>query len=356
MKKSEIVSLVESVVRAGVGIGLEEAGTRICGPTAWKFVKAMATPVFDELQHRYPKLFLVPKQAEKAAKALSTDKALVKMLNKGFANLESGQDEILALLAKQNLTLEAIGTSVDDGFTKSGRQLDTAFEKLATRLDKLELMLKTSSAPAKTTHVISPRAARLSTQQVVNQVFAYQTDAMRWIFAGDASAASQRLADGRTLVEAALKQYPENAQLLVSLGYIEKTQAQEAQIRGDHENYVAALEKAATCFANVLRRDPMDAGALNGMANVYLFYRDYDRAIKLGMLAAQSAPSYGQAFWDLAISLEGKLKEAGPKKSLIAQLKKTYQQLELLMPQQPEAFTASDFAHVQKRLRALQVL
>jgi hypothetical protein len=53
--------------------------------------------------------------------------------------------------------------------------------------------------------------------------------------------------------------------------------------------------------------------ALNGMANVYSFHRDYDRAIELGTLAASIEPAYGEAAWDLAISLEGKLNQAGPK-------------------------------------------
>jgi tetratricopeptide (TPR) repeat protein len=127
-----------------------------------------------------------------------------------------------------------------------------------------------------------------------------------------------------------------------------------AQLQGDHENYIVSLEKAAKCFATVLKSDPTNVGALNGMANVYVFHRDYDRAIELGTLATKSAPEYGAAFWDLAIALEGKIKDVGPQKPLVNHLKAVYRQLELLMPQQPAAFTASDLAYVRKRLRNLQ--
>jgi tetratricopeptide (TPR) repeat protein len=354
MKSSDLVSLAKKVIRGAVGIGLDEAGTRICGPTVWKYAKAMLSPVVGELQRRFPKLLLVPEEAEKASEALSTDKVLQDMLNDGFTGLESGQEEILALLAKQNNTLQAIGNSIDDGFRKAGKQVDAAFNNIATRLEKLELTLEVLSAPREKGRELPQVAAGFTLRQIYDQAFAYQADAMRWVVAGEASPASQRLAEGRSLVEPALIHYPKDAQLLVPLGYIEKTQAQVAQLQGDHENYIVSLEKAAKCFATVLKSDPTNVGALNGMANVYVFHRDYDRAIELGTLATKSAPEYGAAFWDLAIALEGKIKDVGPQKPLVNHLKAVYRQLELLMPQQPAAFTASDLAYVRKRLRNLQ--
>jgi len=354
MKSSAISLLAKKIVRGAVGVGLEEAGTRICGPTAWNYMKTILSPVVDELQGRFPTLFLVPEEAEKAAKALSSDKVLQDMLNDGFAHLESGQGEILALLAKQNDTLEDIGTSIDDGFRMAGQQLDSAFDNIAAILARLELKLELIGTPSERGFEHTADVESLSVRQINDQAYAYQADAMRWVVVGDASAASQRLADGRALVELALlKRHPGNAQLLVLLGYMEKTQAQVAELQADHESYVASLEKAATCFAIVLKTDPTNIGALNGMANIYAFHRDYDRAIELGALAVKSAPTYGAAFWDLALSIEGKLQENGRNTVLINQLKAVYRQLETLMPQQPEAFTAGDLAYVQQKLRVL---
>jgi tetratricopeptide (TPR) repeat protein len=353
MKSSAILLLAKKVVRGAVGVGLEEAGTRICGPTAWNYAKTILSPVVDELKRRFPKLLLVPEEAEKAAEALSSDKVLQDMLNDGFACLESGQGEMLALLAKQNDTLEVIGTSIDDGFRMTGQQFDNIAKKLA----RLELKLELLSMPSERYPDFPAVVEGLSVRQISDQAYAYQADAMRWVVAGKASAASQRLADGRALVEPSLiRNHPGNAQLLVSLGYIEKTQAQVAELQADHESYVASLEKAAKCFATVLKTDPTNVGALNGMANIYAFHRDYDRAIELGRLAVKSAPMYGPAFWDLAFSLESKLQEAGQNTSLLNQLKAVYRQLETLMPQQPEAFAASDLVYVQNRLRVLQGL
>jgi hypothetical protein len=42
------------VIREGAKIGMDEAGTRICG-SAWQYVKQVIAPVVGELQKRYPK-------------------------------------------------------------------------------------------------------------------------------------------------------------------------------------------------------------------------------------------------------------------------------------------------------------
>ncbi len=108
MESKDIILLAQKVIRSSVGVGLEEAGTRICGPTAWNYVKAVLSPVVDKLQSSYPKLFLVPEEAEKAATALSADKVLCGMLSDGFARLENGQGEILTILAKIDSKLDDI--------------------------------------------------------------------------------------------------------------------------------------------------------------------------------------------------------------------------------------------------------
>jgi len=356
MKLSEsLLALTKKIIRGAVGVGIDEAGARICGPTAWKYVKKALSPVITELEHRFPKVFLLPEEAKKAEATLSSDNVFVKMLNKGFANLKSGQKEILAILAQQNETLSLIGKNVDDGFAQLGKEIGTlkeVLEYVTGKLNKLDINVDTFITSK---GVQLPSYAQgLTPDQIYNQAFTYQSDAQRWVEAGEADAASERLANARPLVEAGLKRYPKNAFLLVSLGYIEKTQAQAALLQRDYEEYVYRLQKAAKCFAAVLRDDPSNVGALNGMANVYYYQRDYDRAIDLGSLAVDSAPEYGAASWDLAISLEAKLKECGSNQSLINKLKMIYRHLETLMPQQPQMFSANDLSNVHRRLKALQ--
>lgn len=351
MSSNSLVSLAKVVIRKAAEIGLDEAGRYACGP-AWPFAKKILMPVVEKLERTYPKLLLVPEEAAKAAEYLAKDVALQEMLHNGFESLESGQEEILAALARQDDTLKNIGDAINRGFLETGGKLEATFDIIRQELHALRLEVADHQDVAGRDVSLPPSVSELPASAIYSQSFAYQSDAMTWVVAGEANTASQRLAEARALLNSGLKREPHNLALLVSLGYVEKTQAQVAQLQSDHDEYVSSLAKAAKHFAAVLQRDPTDIGALNGMANVYLFGRDYDRAIELSTLAVQSDPNYGPAAWDLALALEGKLDEGGPNPTLVEYLKSVYRRLESIMPSQPQ-FMASNLTHVQKRLAAL---
>ncbi|UCG58531.1 MAG: hypothetical protein JSU70_03280 [Phycisphaerales bacterium] len=348
MPSGSLVELAKKVIRRAGKIGLDEAGARVCGPTAWSYMKKILSPVVGELEKKFPKLLLVPEEADKGADALSKDAALQDMLNNGFAELTSGQEEILAALARQNETLTEIGDAVNSGFLEAGEKLDAVLDAIQHGFAALKF--ETAGLHPAVEAKVAPG---LSLAEICDQATAFQYDAMKWVVAGNAKTASQRLAEARALLEAGLKDAPGHADLLVSFGYVEKTQAQVAQLQRNHEEYVNSLAEAAKYFVEALKSDPKNVGALNGMANIYIFDRDYDRAIQLGTLAVHSRPDYGAAAWDLAIALESKMKITGDTAELVEQLKSVYHHLQALMPKQPAAFTASELAHVQERLAVL---
>ncbi len=353
------LSLAKKIIREGAIIGLDEAGSRIAGPTAWRYVKKVMAPVVEELEKRYPKLLLVGEKeakdaADLAVKALSTDIALQKMLSDSLSRLDEGQQEILAALARQNHTLQNIGNSLDEGFKKTSENQELALDKILAEFKKMELKFedvrKLISPP--------PKYAELSIHEIHTQANTYQQDALKWISARDAKTASQRLAEGRNLLLAGLKRDPKSAYILVSLGFIEKTQAQVSMMQGDYDTAETILAEAAKYFVEAMKQEPKNFGAINGTANIYYYARDFNRAINLGFLLLKEAPTYGAAVWDLSLALEGKLAEVGGPASplgphYITVLKEIYQYLEELMPQQPRYFSATDMAHVQKRLSEL---
>src|SRR5438128_971751 len=53
-----LLSLTKRVIKGAASVGLDEAATRIIGPTGWKFAKAMIEPVYASLAKRYPALSL----------------------------------------------------------------------------------------------------------------------------------------------------------------------------------------------------------------------------------------------------------------------------------------------------------
>lgn len=196
-----------------------------------------------------------------------------------------GQEEILELLARHDDTLQGIGASIDRGFKQGGRaQPSYAYARIMGELQALRVEV----ASAK----VAPQldVPQLSVNEIYQQANAYQQDAMKWISARNAKTASQRLAQGRELLMARLKREPNNTSLLVSLGYIEKAQAQVEFQQGNQERAVTVLGEAAKYFVKAVEHDPTNVSAINGMANVYLYACDYNRAIRLGKLVFEQTP------------------------------------------------------------------
>lgn len=147
--KNQFISVTKQIIRAAAKLGVEEAGTRIMG-SAWGPFKAILTPVFDELEKRYPNFFLleVPKgitppseaqlASEKAILALETDHQLQQMLQDGFNKLEHGQFEIKNQISKIELRLEAIDISIDDLSSLTDDRFESVLSQLTMISEKLD--------------------------------------------------------------------------------------------------------------------------------------------------------------------------------------------------------------------------
>jgi tetratricopeptide (TPR) repeat protein len=353
MESNRLIELTKKVIRKAGEIGLDAAGGYVCGP-AWPYARRILSPVVEELGKRDPKLFLVPEEATKAAEALSDDKILQELLETGFAELETGQEQILAALVRQDATVIQIGDAVKTGFRAAGKKVDDAYDNISHELKALRLELTELRAIHGRVEPIPHSVSGLSMGEIAARANDCQCDAMRSVETRQPNEATRRLTEARSLLKVGLQQEPGNVSLLTIFGFVEKTQAQVAQLLADHEGYVTSLAEATKYFAQAVRHNPKDAGALNGMANIYAFHGIYDQAIQLGTLALRIEPNYGAAAWDLALSLEAKVKEEGPKPVLIDHLKSLYSRLEQLIPRQPRAFSENDLLYVQKRLSALK--
>ena len=103
----------------------------------------MLSPVFEELEKRYPKFLLLdvpsgkepPPEAHMAAKnavaALETDEQLKKLITDSFNNLEQGQYEIKNQINKITLRLDAINESVGQLSDTSDKNFDTIIIQLS---------------------------------------------------------------------------------------------------------------------------------------------------------------------------------------------------------------------------------
>jgi hypothetical protein len=347
MTSTNFLDITKKVIREGAKIGLDEAGTRICG-SAWQYVKQVMSPVVDELQNRYPKLFLLdPKDADtigkEAADALSGDAALQRILDQRLSSLSEGQEEILHLLAKNDATLQRIGDAIDRGFQEAKQTNQDDFARILAELQALRVE---RSAPA------PMPVPQLSLEEICRQVQAYETDALRWM-ESDVEISAERVRQARALVTEGLERAPQHPDLLVLLGYVEKDQAQVDFAFGNQTAAVRSLGEAAKYFTRALQQRPDDVSAMNGMANVYYYSGDLDRAVLLERALFQRETAYGAATSDLASFLEEVIERDGSCPDLLKELRIVYQRLEKLMPDEPTLFAADRFAAVQQRIAEL---
>jgi tetratricopeptide (TPR) repeat protein len=95
---------------------------------------------------------------------------------------------------------------------------------------------------------------------------------------------------------------------IVQQGYNVKTMAQVAEAQQKKNEATAYYKEAATIFLDVLAVDLNNAGALNGLGNVYHSLGELDEAIAQYTHAIEIVPTYTAAYHDLAIAYEAKMR------------------------------------------------
>ena len=141
MISPRVLALAKQIVRRTAEVGLDEAGTLICGP-AWPPIKKILEPVMAELDRRFPHLMLANTEyakeaAREAVGVLDNDRALQDLLDERFGRLDFQQKEVFTLLARYDDKLDQIGGSIDRGF-EATRQSN---EAIADQLRQLNLRL-----------------------------------------------------------------------------------------------------------------------------------------------------------------------------------------------------------------------
>lgn len=119
--KQQLIDTTGDVLIEAVKFGLEEAGVRILGPTAWNGFKRIMSPIVKKLQQRFPALSFSMldnkdsiEAAEEAVKYLQSSAELQNLLLTNFFHLEKGQEEILSSMKR--LERVAKKTSQDVGY------------------------------------------------------------------------------------------------------------------------------------------------------------------------------------------------------------------------------------------------
>jgi len=92
-----------------------------------------------------------------------------------------------------------------------------------------------------------------------------------------------------------LRKFPDERFLQNTLGYTFKNKAKVMQALGRKSEFEASLDLAEKTFAAVRDQAPEDAGAWNGLGNVYLLQGDAKRALQHIERALELDPEYEAA-------------------------------------------------------------
>jgi tetratricopeptide (TPR) repeat protein len=133
--------------------------------------------------------------------------------------------------------------------------------------------------------------------------------------------AQKTLEKAEQYAKIALQYYPDDSSMTIQLGYTEKDLAQYYSSQGNEARAKESLESAARLFRMGLGANPQDAGAHNGLGDVYSLQGDLDRAIAEHETAVKLEPSYTFAWYDLAINYYEKcIREQKPDQETLRKL------------------------------------
>jgi tetratricopeptide (TPR) repeat protein len=316
------------------------------------------TPVFKQLQAKYPRMFGSPSEAQKAAQALAADAHLVALLHeefdKNFRELKEGEDVILTVLAQQNEKLQEIaeiGVSVQETTVEGFKQLP--------------IDIKQAIKEALQEH---PIRQPLSLPEIDIQISNLLLDAGRWLYADNAPTAQRRLDEAGALIAEGLNKGGDRIRFFEIKGYLEKLQYKVNVLARNPEAALAALNDAAEYFAAALKLDPSNAGSLNGLGGVYYEMHQYDAAITFAELSIEESTKkgfeYPSAFTLVRDSILGKMQLASghdftverlkqfaaEDRSSAEKLKDILEKLVIIVPKHPEEFTLIEHEVCKKQL------
>lgn len=125
---------------------------------------------------------------------------------------------------------------------------------------------------------------------------------------GDLSRAKELLGDQEKLLKRELYDSPDDLMLINFQGYWHKNSAMLYRDSGMKDDAADALRDSEEAFSTVLRAEPVEPSALNGLGRVSILRGDLDRAEEYVLKALTVAPRYQAAVNDLK-SIE-RLREA----------------------------------------------
>jgi tetratricopeptide (TPR) repeat protein len=137
-------------------------------------------------------------------------------------------------------------------------------------------------------------------------------------------------------------------------GYALKDLAQMYLNQGRRKDALQAMGRAKEIFENVLKQDPDNASAHNGLGNIYYLQGEYEKAVGQYQEALGRAPDYAAAYNDMALACEALMIQDKEKSEYWKQKAAEYWEKFLQLAQNNPQFPPDYVRGARSRYRALR--
>ena len=140
----------------------------------------------------------------------------------------------------------------------------------------------------------------------------------------------------------------------IRTGYALKDLAQMYLNQGRREDALQVVGRAKEIFENVLKQDPDNASAHNGLGNIYYLQGEYEKAVRQYQEALGRAPDYAAAYNDMALACEALMVQDKEKSEYWKQKAVEHWEKFLQLAQDNPQFPPDYVRGVRRRHRALR--
>jgi tetratricopeptide (TPR) repeat protein len=140
----------------------------------------------------------------------------------------------------------------------------------------------------------------------------------------------------------------------IRTGYALKDLAQMYLNQGRREDALQVVGRAKEIFENVLKQDPDNASAHNGLGNIYYLQSEYEKAVRQYQEALGRAPDYAAAHNDMALTCEALMVQDKEKSEYWKQKAVEHWEKFLQLAQDNPQFPPDYVRGVRRRYRALR--
>lgn len=155
-------------------------------------------------------------------------------------------------------------------------------------------------------------------------------------------------------VKAAVAEAPPTEPNDIRTGYALKDLAQVYLGQGKREDALQALGQAKGIFENILKQDPDNASAYNGLGNIHYLQGEYEKAVGQYQEALGRAPDYAAAYNDMALACEALMVQDKEKSEYWKQKAAEHWEKFLQLAQDSPQFSLDYVRGVRRRYRALR--